>query len=183
MKLLRTLILVATCLLSTQVLAGESITVDYQFTGDTGVNLGAAVGGPIRINEFSDARNIENKADIIRSGKDSLTLSSQSPSALVREAFTKSFAASGAAMGEDGGLVMNGKLVDMQVEESADGIEVLIRCELSLSNQGRNAWQSTLFSRTTTSGDDVAAAISASLDRLVSELFMDDYFLMELGIF
>ena len=144
-----------------------------QFTGATGVNLGAAAGGPIRINEFSDARNIENKADIVHSGKESLTLSAQSPSALVREAFTKSFAASGAVMmGEDGGLVVNGKLIEMQVEESADGIEVLIRCELSLSNQGRNAWQSTLFSRTTTSGDDVAAAISASLDRLVSELVL-----------
>jgi hypothetical protein len=52
-----------------------------------------------------------------------------------------------------------------------------------LINQGRNAWQSAVVSRASVEGKDVSTAIALGLDRLVTELFRDDYFLIELGIF
>jgi hypothetical protein len=83
----------------------------------------------------------------------------------------------------DSQLILNGKLTEMSIQNTEFGLEVLIRCELILTNQGRNAWQSAVFSRTAVESKDISAAIGLGLDRLVAELFRDDYFLMELGIF
>ncbi len=94
------------------------------------------------------------------------------------------FTSSGASLAEgDARLSLEGKLIDMTVQDTATGLEVLIRCELTLINQGRNAWQSAVVSRASVEGKDVSTAIALGLDRLVTELFRDDYFLIELGIF
>ena len=171
-------------LLACQALAGEEVTVDYTYEGDTGVSLASMFGGPISVSEFTDAREIADKQDIARPGKENVTLSGQMPAALIQQTFNQALAASEANLTDDeGNLRLQGELLEMQIEETADGLQVLIRCQLSLNNQGRNAWQASVFSRVDSEGDDISAAIGKGLDRLVSELFMDDYFLMELGIF
>lgn len=171
-------------MISTQpLLAGEAVELDYQYTGDPGVGLGSMIGGPLTISNFTDERDIASKNDINRTNQDDVTLTT-APAELIQQTFREAFESAGAALtGSEAPLTLQGKLLEMEIEESATGVAILIRCELTLDNQGRNAWQSVVFSRVSTEGNDVATAIGQGLDRLVSELFMDDYFLMELGIF
>lgn len=170
-------------LATSPLMAGEKIELDYTYTGDTGVSLSSMMGGPLGINSFTDQRAIENKHDIKRAQQEDVTLS-QPPTEIIQQAFHEAFVSADAQLGDaDTPLTLSGKLLEMEIVESADGTEVLIRCELSLNNQGRNAWQSVVFSRVAADGQDLSATITQGLDRLVNELFLDDYFLMELGIF
>lgn len=163
--------------------AGESVVVTYQYQGKTGVNLGRIVGGPLTVNSFADQRNEPQTEEIQRPGKDPITLTELAPHALVQSAITSAFESSGASLGETGSpLALDGKLIEMKVQDTETGLEVLIRCELTLRNQGRNAWQSVVFSRAVLDGQDIASAIALGLDKLITELFRDDYFLMELGV-
>jgi hypothetical protein len=164
--------------------ADEPISVDYHFAGDTGVNLSSIVGGPLGINSFTDGRENVGPNDISRPDNQPLTLTGITPTALIQGALEQAFTASGAKLADVGtDLSLNGRLIEMQVAENDKGIQVLIRCELTLRNGNRSAWQSVLFSQIQTDDSDIVSAIEQGLDRLVSELFMDDYFLMELGIF
>lgn len=165
-------------------IAGETLNLDYRYAGNTGVSLSSIAGGPLSVSDFSDARVDAEAADIQRAGKEALTLQKQSAAALVQNTFAQAFESSGAQLGDsDSPLALEGKLIEMQVNESDQGLETLIRVELTLKNQGRTAWQSVVFSRSQTEGDDPGSAIQNGLNRLVTELFRDDYFLMELGIF
>jgi hypothetical protein len=164
--------------------ADEQINLEYQYQGETGVDLGAIRGGPLAINAFTDHRNEPVSQGIQRIGGEPITLSLLAPHALVHSAVVGAFTSSGALLAEgDARLSLEGKLIEMSVQDTATGLEVLIRCELTLINQGRNAWQSAVVSRTSVEGKDVGAAIGQGLDRLITELFRDDYFLIELGIF
>ena len=163
--------------------AGEKIDLDYQYAGDTGVSLSSMMGGPLSISVFTDQRVIDDKHDISRAGQDAVTLQ-QAPADIIRQAFHDAFVSADAQLDDTGTpLTLSGKLLEMEIVATDSGTEVLIRCELALNNQGRNAWQSVVFSRVATDTQDVTTAIAQGLDRLVNELFMDDYFLMELGIF
>lgn len=163
--------------------AAERIELDYHFTGDTGVSLSSMMGGPLGISDFTDERGIENKHNIRRAEQDAVTLS-QAPSTIIQQAFRQALESADARLADaETPLTLSGKLLEMEIVDTASGTEVLIRCELTLNNQGRNAWQSVIFSRVAADNQDLSAAIAGSLDRLVNELFMDDYFLMELGIF
>lgn len=168
---------------SPALLAGEKLELDYHYTGDTGVSLSSMMGGPLSISKFTDQRAIEDKHDINRAEQEDVTLS-QAPAAVIQRAFHEAFVSADAQLGDaDTPLTLSGNLLEMEIVESASGTEVLIRCELTLNNQGRNAWQSVVFSRVAADGQDLSATIAKGLDRLVNELFLDDYFLMELGIF
>lgn len=171
-------------ILATQpLIAGERIELNYHFTGDTGVNLSSMMGGPLGISSFTDERSIENKHNINRAEQDVVTLS-QAPAAIIQQAFRQALESADARLADaETPLTLSGKLLEMDIVDTASGTEVLIRCELTLNNQGRNAWQSVIFSHIAADNQDLSAAIAQGLDRLVSELFMDDYFLMELGIF
>lgn len=161
----------------------DEITVDYHYQGDTGVSLASMIGGPLSVAEFTDGRSVNDKQSIEHADSDPLTLSGQTPATLIQKTFYQALQASDASLADDSSLQLRGNLLEMQIADNGDGLEVLIRCELSLNNQGRNAWQSVVFSRTQTDNKDINEALGKGLDRLVSELFMDDYFLMELGIF
>lgn len=164
--------------------ADEPLVLDYTFSGNTGVNLSSIAGGPLSVNDFTDARPGSGASEIQRPGKDSLTLADQTAAALLQTTFSEAFTASGAQLGSaDSPLKLEGKIVEMQITETAQGLETLIRVELTLRNQGRNAWQSVVFSRAQSEGADLSAALEQGLNRIVTELFRDDYFLMELGIF
>lgn len=178
-----TLALSGLLLTSHPLLAGEKVELDYHYTGDTGVSLSSMMGGPLSISKFTDQRSIENKHDINRAEQEDVTLS-QAPAAVIQQAFHEAFVSADAQLDDaETPLTLSGNLLEMEIVESASGTEVLIRCELTLNNQGRNAWQSVVFSRVAADGQDLSATIAQGLDRLVNELFLDDYFLMELGIF
>jgi hypothetical protein len=181
----RTLLFIgAACLLSAQVSAQQSLTVEYQFSGDAGVNLGTITGGVLTVAEFQDHRQDAGANDISAVGRDTLTLANQSVSELVQSALESAFTASGARLSEDASLRLEGVLLDMKIQESAaGGLELLIRSELRLRNQGRSAWQSVVQSRTPIAAESITDVLGNGLDRLIRSLFMDDYFLMELGIF
>lgn len=183
-KQLAVVIIVALCSSATQHLyAGEPVAVAYQYQGKTGVNLGRIVGGPLVVNTFTDQRNETQTADVQRPGNEPITLTGLAPHALVQSAMISAFENSGASLGEPGSpLALDGKLIEMKVQDTETGLEVLIRSELTLRNQGRNAWQSVVFSRASTDGKDIPSAIALGLDKLITELFRDDYFLMELGV-
>lgn len=161
----------------------DEVSIEYKYQGDTGVSLASMIGGPLSVAEFADGRSITNKQSVEYSDKAPITLTQQAPAKLLQETFYQALQSSDAELTEDSPLQLRGNLLEMQISDNGDGLEVLIRCELSLNNQGRNAWQSVVFSRTQSDNKDINEAISKGLDRLVSELFMDDYFLMELGIF
>jgi len=164
--------------------ADEQINLEYQYQGETGVDLGAIRGGPLAISAFTDHRKEPVAQGIQRIGGEPVFLTGLAPEALVRSAVLGAFTSSGASLAEsDARLSLEGKLIEMSVQDTATGLEVLIRCELTLNNRGRNAWQSAVFSRTSVEGKDVSTAIGLGLDRLITELFRDDYFLIELGIF
>ncbi|HDZ08247.1 hypothetical protein [Pseudohongiella sp.] len=178
-----TLALSGLLLTSQPLLAGDKIELDYHYTDDTGVSLSSMMGGPLSISSFTDQRAIGNKHDINRAEQDAVTLS-QPPAAIIQQAFHEAFVSADAQLGEaETPLTLSGKLLEMEIVESDSGTEVLIRCELTLNNQGRNAWQSVVFSRVNADNQALSATIAQGLDRLVNELFLDDYFLMELGIF
>ncbi|MDO8908710.1 MAG: hypothetical protein Q7W55_09440 [Pseudohongiella sp.] len=173
--------LLGSCTLS---LASETVNLNYEYSGKTGVSLSAISGGPLTVNAFTDGRSGSDANDIQRPGKEPLTLSNQTAASLLQSAFTQAFEASGAQLGDtDSPIALDGKLVEVQVQETAQGLETLIRVELTLRNQGRNTWQSVVFSKADSDSPDIAAAIEQGLNRLVTELFRDDYFLMALGIF
>jgi hypothetical protein len=177
------LLIIAAYLVSTGVNAQEALTLEYHYSGDTGVNLRTIAGGPLSIADFQDRREGAGPHDIPVAGADTLLLSNQTISGLIRNALQAAFQSSGAQLSESSGLRLEGTLLDMKIQESSTGLEVLIRCELSLRNQGRSAWQSIVQSRTPIDSGTTAEAVSNGLDRLIRSLFMDDYFLMELGIF
>lgn len=178
-----TLALSGLLLTSQPLLAGEEVELDYHYTGDTGVSLSSMMGGPLSISKFTDQRSVDNKHDINREDQEDVTLS-QAPAAVIQQAFHEAFVSADAQLDDaETPLTLSGNLLEMEIVESASGTEVLIRCELTLNNQGRNAWQSVVFSRVAADGQDLSATIAQGLDRLVNELFLDDYFLMELGIF
>ncbi len=165
--------------------AGEPLSIEYTFDGNTSVSLASIAGGPLTINAFTDGRSAISEQDISRGAdNEPLTLTNQTAAALVQSSFASVLEKAGAKLGESGSpIVLDGKLIEMSVQDKGNGFEVLIRCELTLRNQGRNAWQSTVLSRVETENKNPAEAVEQGLDRLVAGLFRDDYFLMELGIF
>lgn len=171
-------------LTGTLLFAGQPLDVSYQYQGKTGVNLATIRGGPLFVSEFTDQRNDGDLQDIQRPNGEPITLTGLSPADLAHSAILGAFTSSGATPGNnESQLTLNGTLIAMSIQDTESGLEVLIRCELTLINQGRNAWQSVVFSRTLVESKDISLAIGQGLDRLVDELFRDDYFLMELGIF
>lgn len=164
-----------------QAVMAETVNVDYQFTGNTGVDLSGMTGAPMEVNAFTDGRELPgNEAVVV--GEDNLVLEGSTFAELVRKALISSFESSGASLGEGGNLSLDGKIVELEFRPGADGLEMVLRTELTLYSGSRNAWQSTILSSVRTEFVDFESAIYDSMDRLISELFYDDYFLIALGV-
>jgi hypothetical protein len=175
--------LTSTWLLSSASHAGEPVSIDDIFNGNIGVNL-ASVSGRLSVGNFNDSRTGVGADAIEMAGQMPVTLTGSTVTGLVQSAFEQAFVASGATLVDDNAAFsLGGNLIEMQLTENEAGIHVLIRCELTLRQGTRNAWQSVVFSQTQSDNADIAAAVIQGLNRLISELFMDDYFLMEMGIF
>lgn len=170
-------------LLSSTTYANESVSIDYTFGNNTGVDL-TSVSGRLSISQFSDSR-IDIGAEAIElDGQAPVLLTDTEVSELIQNAFAQAFVASGVALAEgEASFSLAGNLIEMKLTQSEAGLRVLIRCELTLRQGSRNAWQNVVFSQVQSDNTDIKITISRGLDRLISELFADSYFLMELGIF
>lgn len=164
-----------------QAVMAESVSVDYQFNGNTGVDLSGMSGAPMSVNAFTDARELPGNEAIVV-GEDNLMLEGSTFAELVRQALIASFESSDAPLGEGGNLSLDGNIVELEFRPGADGLEMVLRTELTLYSGSRNAWQSTILSSVRTEFVDFESAIYDSMDRLISELFYDDYFLIALGV-
>ncbi len=157
--------------------AAEDLTIDFSY--DRNVNIGT-IRPVLKLAEFDDDR-----------GGDSSVLTQDynlnAPLAdIVRDAFAQGFAKGGIDLvdeGEDMQIVGNVISAESQMTErgGVPSIQLTIRTNIQLRNGGRTIWENTLFGRGTVPEEEgMTAAVHASLERMVRELFGDDYFLIEL---
>lgn len=177
MKELKLASIVAGLLLSISSLAAEQLNIDFSY--ERNVNIGS-LGVELKLGEFGDDRGV----DATELTND-YTLNSPL-SAIVRDAFAQGFAKGGVALVDaDEDMQVVGRIVSSESQMVDRGgvpsIQLTIRTALQLQGGGRTIWESTLFGRgTVPESEGMEAAVNASLERMVRELFNDDYFLIEL---
>jgi hypothetical protein len=167
--------------------AAEEISIHYVYSGNPGVDL-SKMSGTFKVSEFSDDRGEENLQLITETdlgmGNGGYQ-ADQALTALIQDAFTQGFTSGGAQMVEsDEAMSLSGKLLSTEAQiierEGVEMIQLTLRVNVQLQKGGRNIWQTTLFGRgRTPTSDGMTAAVSAALDRMISELVRDDYFLQE----
>ena len=158
-------------------IAAEELTIDFTF--DRSVNIGS-IRPSLKLAEFGDDRG--SAANALT---DDYTVNAPL-SEIVRDAFAQGFAKGGVEFvdsGED--MQIAGSIVSTQAQMVERGgvpsIQLTIRTAVQLQGGGRTIWESTLFGRgVVPESEGMAAAVNAALDRMVRELFGDDYFLIEI---
>lgn len=178
MKEFRITSIFALLLLSVSSFAAEQLNIDFSY--DRNVNVGT-IRPSLKLAEFGDDRNVSDGTELI----DGYTLNAPLTD-IVRDAFAQGFAKGGVDLvneGEDMQIV--GTIVSSESELMDRGgvqnIQLTIRTRIQLQGGGRTIWENTLFGRgRVPETEGMAAAVNASLERMVRELFNDDYFLIEL---
>lgn len=158
--------------------AAEELNID--FTYERNVNIGS-INSVLSLPAFSDERGMSDKNLITDDYR------AQEPLAdIVRDAFAQGFAKGGVELvdsGEDMQVVGTVTESGMEIVDrgGVQSIQLTIRAHIQLQSGGRTVWENTLFGRgTVPESEGVVAAVNASLERLVRELFNDDYFIIEL---
>jgi hypothetical protein len=154
--------------------ASEDLALDYNYTrGPSDPSL-AKLKGPIKIASFGDTRVVEDNRLI------SDDVQVEAPVAeIVSAAFVQAFKSNGATLAEeDVRFTLEGALTELNTTTKDGGVEIQLRAKVVLKDSGRTVWENVLFSRST--GENAAEAMRASLSKLVQELLLDDYFLMEI---
>jgi len=172
----------AIALLSSTLLpAAQAETQDYVYEYTGGANLSGMTAGTLRIGEFTDAR--------ASAASDSITIGSETRSVkgglagLLQSAMANALEAARAPMSPDAGIALNADVLEFSTQQTAEGLQLTLRCNVAVNQQGRTLWESVLFSRATAESGEFDEAMNGLLDRLTRELFRDDYFRMSLGIF
>ena len=158
--------------------AQQAVEVAYQYEGNANLS---SIRPSLRIAEFSDSRNVDNKAQISADYVAEAALAD-----IVRDAFVQAFTSGGAELvdsGED--MVIAGEITDATLQTVDRGgvqsLQLTIRTSIALEGRGRTIFDTNLFGRGTVPVEEgIVAAVHASLDRMVSELLRDDYFMIEL---
>lgn len=164
-------------------LAGaETIPVDYQYRGSSTVSLSGMSGGPVTVGTFVDERADAEDPHTLTLGESTLR-TEPALTELIRQAYAQGLESAEANTGDEARMTLHGALTELQVSRSDDGIELVMRCQTILRKGSRDAWQSSVYSRTTTDTESLDEALQAGLDKLVGELFGDNYFTMQLGIY
>lgn len=158
--------------------ATEELNID--FTYERNVNIGS-ISSVLSLPAFNDEREVSDKTLITDDYR------AQKPLAeIVHDAFAQGFAKGGVDLvdsGEDMQVVGTVTESGMEIVDrgGVQSIQLTIRARIQLQNGGRTVWENTLFGRgTVPESEGVVAAVNASLERLVRELFNDDYFIIEL---
>lgn len=181
------LVLIAGLVISVSSFAAEEVTIDYEYTGNHGVDF-SKLSGSMKVGPFSDDRSSDNPQLITDKDLDTGNggfVANHALTALIENAFEQGFVSGGAEIVDaDSALGLSGKLLssDAQLIErnGVEMIQLTMRVNVQVQKGGRNIWQVTLFGRGRTPVEDgIQASVKAALDRLVGELFLDDYFLQQ----
>lgn len=173
--------------------AVETIAIDYQYSGEHGVDFSSMPSGPLRIAEFGDARPVDNARLITENGlgdgeNQGGFQAKQAVSDLLRSALVQGFEAGDASLVDSGeNLMLAGDVTEVSSELKNGEIEVTVKAKVQLKNSqsGSELFATTLFGRASAprgpdpQEDGLAAALAGSLDSLVNSLLWDDYFLMQ----
>ncbi len=160
-------------------LQAEPLNYEYQYTGSA--NLSGMTAGSLRIGEFTDARDGTQDDTLIIDGE-AMTVEG-GLAGLLESAMTAALEAAQTPMSPEAGIAFNAEVLEFSSNRTEQGLTLTLRCNVEVEQQGRNLWESVLFSQATSESGSTDEALDGLLDRLTQELFRDDYFRMALGIF
>ena len=167
--------------------AAEEVSVQYKYEGDHGIDF-SAMRGSFSVGTFTDDRGIENGKLITDSDLGSGNggyVAEEELSVLVQDALAQGFTSGGAELvTADADMSLSGSVLSTEAQiierDGAQLLQLTIRASVQLRTGSRTAWQTTLFGRGRVAVDEgMAVAVRASLDRIIRELVLDDYFLQE----
>lgn len=160
------------CILSlSSVSFAEDIAVNFHYTQDPQVDFSKAPKGPLKLASFTDARGTD--ATLIG------TYNAEKPVAeIVHDALSQAFIAGGAGLVEEGqSLTLNGEVTEFSVQDKGGEFDVTVRAHVTLLAGSRTAYDTVIFGRA--SAAQLDAAIHGALEKLITSLIWDDYFLNE----
>tara|TARA_R110001592_G_scaffold36513_1_gene122809 strand:+ start:807 stop:1361 length:555 start_codon:yes stop_codon:yes gene_type:complete len=160
------------CLLSFATVSfAEDVEVNFNYTQDPQVDFSKAPKGPLKIAGFTDARG--GDATLIGSYN-----AEQPVAIIVHDALSQAFIAGGAGLVEEGqSLTLNGEVTEFSVQDKAGEFDVTVRAHVTLHSGSRTAYDTVIFGRA--SAAELNAAIHGALEKLITSLIWDDYFLNE----
>jgi len=149
----------------------EDIEVNFHYAQDPQVDFSKAPKGALKVATFTDARG--GDATLIGS------YNAEKPVAeIVNDALSQGFIAGGAALVQEGqSLTLNGEVTEFSVEGTGGAFDVTIRTHVTLLAGSRKAYDAVILGRS--SAADLEAAIHGALEKLITSLIWDDYFLNE----
>lgn len=165
-------LLLALCLVPFSTISfAESVEVNFKYAQDPQVDFSGSPKGSLKIATFTDARG--GDANLIGSYQ------AEKPVAeIVNDALTQAFIAGGAALVQDGqSLTLDGEVTEFSVANDAGEFDVTVRAHVTLRAGTRTAYDTVIFGRA--SATELNAAIHGALEKLITSLIWDDYFLNE----
>lgn len=160
------------CILSFSTVSfAEDIEVNFTYTQDPQVDFSKAPKGSLKIASFTDTR--DGDATLIG------TYNAEKPVAeIVHDALSQAFIKGGAGLVEEGqSLTLNGEVTEFSVQDKAGEFDVTVRVHATLRAGSRTAYDTVIFGRA--SAAELDAAIHGALEKLITSLIWDDYFLNE----
>lgn len=160
------------CLLSFSTFSfAEDIEVNFHYDQDPQVDFSKAPKGSLKIAGFTDTR-----------GGDATEIGSynaeQAVTEIVHDALSQAFVAGGAALVEEGqSLTLNGEVTEFSVQDKDGEYDVIVRVHATLLAGSRTAYDTVIFGRA--SATELNTAIHQALEKLITSLIWDDYFLNE----
>ncbi|MGH1471337.1 MAG: hypothetical protein ACRBCS_09100 [Cellvibrionaceae bacterium] len=161
----------------------QFLSKSYQYTGNHGLDFSHITRGPIRIDTFTDERSLTTKTGE-QHAIQKLAISENIPLA-VKQGIEQAFKSGNADLvSENENLRLTGAITSIEAKEQ----KFTLRVKLTLYNKEKTVWNSTLFSKVDISesnessdyNDNLKNAFYSSIDKLIEELFFDDYFLLEI---
>lgn len=157
----------------------ESLDYSYSYSGNA--NLSGMTAGTLRIGEFTDTRSNASDHSIMINGEKVAVEGGLA--GLLQSAMATALEGAQTPMSPDGGIAFNAEILEFRTQPVADGLQMTMRANVSVTQAGRTLWESVLFSQGSSEYGQVDEALDGLLNRLTRELFRDDYFRMALGIF
>jgi len=169
---------------SLSVLAIEEVDFAYSYDKNHGVDFSTFRNGPFKVSTFTDSRDVDDPKLIAALNSEAGYRSNTDLADLVKDAIVQGFLKGDAGLVDEGETMsLAGQVVSTEAEVAADGaIQLTVRASVQLLQpSGRTVWQSNLFGRGNATADEgIAGALSQALTRIVDQLMLDDYFLMEI---
>lgn len=178
MKELRITSILACLLFSISSFAAEQLNIDFSY--ERNVNVGT-IQPSLKLSDFADGRDVSDGNVLV----EGYTLNAPLVE-IIRDAFAQGFAKGGVELVDEGeDMQIVGTILSSESEivdrGGVQNIQLTVRTQIQLQGGGRTIWENTLFGRgRVPETEGMTAAVNASLERMVRELFNDDYFLIEL---